>query len=201
MILKNSNIIQYKMYYIIPISILTYKYRNYCGYYLLKGYSYLEILYNKWYNLSCINPDYKLFINGNLINNINEDIEKYSKEYNTYEIEYLYKNRSYRIVGENLEQLLEYLNNINNILDCRNGEMTPKIYKWISAVDNEGNNYLELLKKYSGPIGDFYNNGGISCKIKNIYWLKEKKIIITDFRMDEYILDGTNSETIINLVK
>ncbi len=188
------------MYYIIPISILTYKYRKYCGYYLLKGYSYLEIIYNKWYKFSCINPNYKLFLNGNLITDMKEDINKFSNdENNTYEIEYSYKNRLYRIVGENLEELLEYLNNINQKLDCKNGEMTPKVYKWISANDEKGNNYLELLKKYSGPIGDFYNNGGLRCKIKNIDWLKDKKIIITDFRMDEYILDGTLSEEYIIL--
>ena len=77
--------------------------------------------------------------------------------------------------------------------------VTPKIYKWISANDEAGNNYLELLKKYSGPIGDFYNNGGIKIKTKNLEWLKGKKIVITDFRMDEYILDGTNNEEFISL--
>ena len=188
------------MYYIIPISILTYKYRNYCGYYLLKGYSYLEIIYNKWYNFSYINPSYKLFLNGNLIVDIKNDIGKYSiDDNNIYEIEYSYKNRLYRIVGNDLEELLEYLNNMNQKIDSRNVEMTPKVYKWISANDEQGNNYLELLKKYSGPIGDFYINGGIRCKIKNLAWLKDKKIIITDFRMDEYILDGTQTDGFIIL--
>ena len=200
MILKNSNILQYKMYYIIPISILTYKYRKYCGYYVLKAYSYFEILYNKWYKFACINPSYKLFLNGNLIVDIKEDIDKFSiQENNIYEIEYSYKNRLYRIVGENLEELIEYLNNINQKLDCKNGEMTPKVYKWISAIDENGNNYLEIVKKYSGPIGDFYNNGGLKCKIKYLNWLKDKKIIITDFRMDEYVLDGDHREEYINL--
>lgn len=200
MILKNSNILQYKMYYIIPISILTYKYRKYCGYYVLKAYSYFEILYNKWYNFACINPSYKLFLNGNLIIDIKEDIDKFSiQENNIYEIEYSYKNRIYRIVGENLEELIEYLNNINKKLDCKNGEMTPKVYKWISAIDENGINYLEIVKKYSGPIGDFYNNGGLKCKIKYLNWLKDKKIIITDFRMDEYVLNGDHREEYINL--
>ncbi len=187
------------MYYIIPISILTYKYRNYCGYYLLKTYSYFEIIYNKWYNFSYINPNYKLFLNGNLILDTKEDINKYSNENNNYEIEYSYKNRLYRIVGENLDELIEYLNNINHKLDSKNIEMTPKIYKWISANDEEGNNYLEIVKKYSGPIGDFYNNSGLRIKTKNLEWLKDKKIVITDFRMDEYILDGTNYDQFISL--
>ena len=187
------------MYYIIPISILTYKYRKYCGYYLLKTYSYFEILYNKWYNFSYINPNYKLYLNGNLIINIKEDVDKFSNDNNIFEIEYSYKNRLYRIVGENLEELIEYLNTIDTKLDCKNGEMTPKIYKWISANDQEGNNYLDILKKYSGPIGDFYNHNNFKIKIKNMEWLKDKKIVITDFRMEEYILDGQNYESFISL--
>jgi len=60
------------MLYLIPMSILAYKHRNYIGYYLLKTYSYFEIQYNRWYKSIYINPDYTFFINGKLIQSQDE---------------------------------------------------------------------------------------------------------------------------------
>ena len=181
------------MFYLIPITILAYKYRMNIGYYFMKSYSYLEILYNRWYNKYYLSSDYKLFINGQQISN-DEDIYRYSRseigEDNLrYEIEYVYKNKLYRIFGDNLEFLLDYVDNIDMFM---NSNIDNKVYRWISALDEHNVCYLELVKKYSGPLGDFYGNlSNIDAYINQIDWIKGKKVTITDFRLDEYILDGT----------
>jgi hypothetical protein len=181
------------MFYLIPISILAYKHRMNIGYYFLKSYSYLDILYNRWYNKYYLNPAYKLFINGTQICN-DGDIHRYSRseignDNFRYEIEYLYKNKLYRICGTNLETLLDYVDNIDiNVSSNKDN----KVYKWISALDEDNICYIELVKKYSGPLGDFYGNlSNIDEYINHIDWIKGKKVKITDFRLDEYILDGT----------
>jgi hypothetical protein len=182
------------MFYLIPITILAYKHRMNIGYYLMKSYSYLEIVYNRWYNKYYLNPDYKLYVNGNIISNM-EDIHRYTKnEIDNkdllFEIEYLYKNKFYRIVGNNLEKLLDYLEKIDEYIKLNTD--TNKIYRWISAVDDDNNCYLDLVKKYSGPLGDFYGHvSEIDIYHHNLEWLKDKKIRIINFRLDEYILDGT----------
>jgi hypothetical protein len=187
------------MFYLIPITILAYKYRLNIGYYLMKSYSYLEIQYYRWYNKYYLNPGYKLFINGEQIYD-KGDIHCYSQseidgEELVYEIEYIYKNKIYRINGNDLEKILDYLDKIDS-----NVNNPKKIYRWISATDTHGNCYLELVKKYSGPLGDFYNHtDDIEICYKYTGWLKDKTIKITDFRLDEYILDGTKINNNIKL--
>ncbi len=192
------------MFYLIPISILAYKYRTNIGYYLMKSYSYMEIVYYRWYNKYYMNPDYKLFINGKQIYE-KGDIHRYSSselgnEEIVYEIEYTYKNKFYRLASKNLDKILDYLDNIDNNVDT-NEQNSKKIYKWISALDEDGNCYLDLVKKYSGPLGDFYSqNDELEFMYNHIGWLKDKKITITDFRLDMYILDGHKENEKIKLV-
>jgi len=180
------------MFYLIPISILTYKYRMNIGYYFMKSYSYLEIQYNRWYNNYYLNPNYKLYINGALVND-NKDIYHYTssekgEENLNYEIEYIYKNKLYRILGNNLEILLDFVENIDNYMKSN---VDNKIFRWISAFDEDNNCYLDIVKKYSGPLGDFYGNiYNLECYSKHFEWLKDKKITLIDFRLDEYILNG-----------
>jgi hypothetical protein len=150
-----------------------------------------------------MNPDNKLFINGEQIFD-KGDIHSYRHSQidgreQVYEIEYIYKNKIYRINGNDLEKLLNYLDKIDIYADsCVDNH--KKIYKWISATDNDGNCYLELVKKYSGPLGDFYNHvEDIEIFYKYNVWLKDKTIKITDFRLDEYILDGTKINNKIKL--
>lgn len=181
------------MLYLIPISLLAYKYRTHVGYYLMRTYSYLEIYYNRWYNRYYFNPDYKLFINGKQISDSN-DIHRYSRnelgEQCIYTVEYLYRNKPYRIVGENLDILLDYIENIETHVNT-DEDKPRKVYKWISAEDEEGNCYLETVKKYSGPLGDFYQHAGENIQTNHdyLYWLNSKRISITDFRCDTYELD------------
>ena len=191
------------MFYLIPITILAYKYRLNIGYYLMKSYSYFEIQYYRWYNKYYMNPGYKLFINGEQIYD-KGDIHFYShseidgKEL-VYEIEYIYKNKFYRINGNNLKKLLDYLDKIDMYV-YSNVDNPKKIYRWISATDTHGNCYLELVKKYGGPLGDFYNHTeDVEIFYKYTVWLKDKTIKITDFRLDEYILDGTKINNKIKL--
>jgi hypothetical protein len=190
------------MFYLIPITILAYKYRMNIGYYALKSYSYLEILYYRWYNKFYMNPDYKLFINGNQVCN-DKDIHRYSRseigEDNLlYEIEYIYKNKFYRIVGNNFSKLLDYLEKIDDYINANINN--KQIYRWISAQDEDNNCYLELVKKYAGPLGDFYNHASdIEIYSSQLDWLKGKIIRITDFRLDEYILDGNKMNDLIKL--
>ena len=183
------------MLYLIPISLLAYKYRTYLGYYLMRTYSYLEIYYNRWYNKYYFNPDYKLFINGKQITDSN-DIHRYSGdelgEQRIYTVEYIYKNKFYRVMGENLDKLLDYIENIDTHLNW--DENKPiKVYKWISAEDDEGNCYLENVRKYAGSLGDFYIHAKdlIEVEYGYFYWLNGKKITLTDFRCDTFELDSS----------
>ena len=191
------------MFYLIPISILAYKHRASIGYYLLRTVSYMEILYNRWYNMCYLHPDYKLFINGKQINDKNE-IQPNNSENNNelnYEIEYTYKNRMYRLMGNNLEKLLNYLDHINNHMDITENN-SKKMFRWISALDEDGKCYLDLVKKYGGPLGDFYTqSSNFEIFSNNISWLKVKKIVITDFRLDEYVLNGNIENEPIKLTK
>ena len=191
------------MFYLIPISILAYKHRASIGYYLLRTVSYMEILYNRWYNMCYLHPDYKLFINGKQINDKNE-IQANNSENNNelnYEIEYTYKNRMYRLMGNNLEKLLNYLDHINNHMDITENN-SKKMFRWISALDEDGKCYLDLVKKYGGPLGDFYTqSSNFEIFSNNISWLKVKKIVITDFRLDEYVLNGNIENEPIKLTK
>jgi hypothetical protein len=191
------------MFYLIPISILAYKHRASIGYYLLRTVSYMEILYNRWYNMCYLHPDYKLFINGKQINDKNE-IQPNNSENNNelnYEIEYTYKNRMYRLMGNNLEKLLNYLDNINKHMDITENN-SKKMFRWISALDEDGKCYLDLVKKYGGPLGDFYTQSSdFEIFSNNISWLKGKKIVITDFRLDEYVINGNIENEPIKLTK
>ena len=186
------------MLYLIPISLLAYKYRTQVGYYLMRTYSYLEIYYNRWHNYYYLNPDYKLFINGKLVTD-SSDIKRYSRdelgEQCIYTVEYIYRNKPYRIIGDNLDKLLDYIENIETNINWDEDKKT-KVYKWISAEDADGNCYLDLLKKYSGPLGDFYQHAGESINTNHghLYWLNGKKITITDFRCDMYELDQTRKD-------
>ena len=123
------------MFYLIPISILAYKHRTSIGYYLMRTASYMEIVYNRWYNMYYLNPDYKLFINGKQIIDKNE-ILKYSSSENgsnelVYEIEYIYKNKIYRLMGNDLEKLLNYLEKMNEHMDITENN-SKKIWGLIS---------------------------------------------------------------------
>lgn len=194
------------MFYLIPISILAYKHRSSIGYYLMRSASYMEIIYNRWYNMYYLNPDYKLFINGKQLIDKTE-ILKHSSFENVsnelvYEIEYIYKNKMYRLMGNNLEKLLNYLEKINEHMDITENN-SKKIYRWIAALDKDGKCYLELIKKYGGPLGDFYTQSADQLEIRydHLGWLKWKKIVLTDFRLDEYVLDGTIENEPIKLSK
>jgi hypothetical protein len=194
------------MFYLIPISILAYNHRASIGYYLIRTFSYMEIIYNRWYNMCYLHPDYKLFINGKQIIDKNEIQSNNSSENVNeliYEIEYTYKNKMYRLMGNNLEKLLNYLENINEYMDITENN-SKKIYKWISALDEDGKCYLDSVKKYGGPLGDFYTQSSadqLEIFSNNISWLKGKKIVITDFRLDEYILNGNIENEPIKLIK
>jgi len=179
------------MFYLIPISVLAYKYRLNIGYYFMKTYSYFEILYNRWYNRFYFNPEYKLWVDGKLVKNPKE-IRNLSQEEHHYEIESTHKGRHYILPGTNLEKMMDYLENIDNHLDRSSGS---KVYKWISAVDEKENCYLDNVKKYSGPLGDFYSHHpDVHLEYGHLIWTRDKKIQITDFRIDTYDLVASSVE-------
>jgi hypothetical protein len=188
------------MLYLIPMSILAYKNRNNIGYYILKTYSYLEIQYNRWYKSIYIDPDYKFFINGQLIQNQEELTKNEFTKDTLFEIEYLKKPKRYRLAGKKRETMIDFLDNKDAIFNS--DERNPrKIFRWISATDENNNKcYLEQVKKFAGPNGDFYINE-YDMEVESVEWLKNKKLVLTDFRLDEYVLDGTQLNNRIQLVK
>lgn len=189
-------------YFLIPISIVAYKYRTNLGYYIMRSYSYLEILYEQCYKHFNVYTDHKLYVNGELVSNESE-IKNHlhgvdAEDENIFEIEFNHNNRKYRIVGRDLEKLIAYVENIE--LNVEKVNKNPNnIYKWISATDHNGNDCLEIVKKYSGPLGDFYKHIDLEIKTHHLDWVKDKKINLVDFRLDEYTLDGTHHENTVNL--
>jgi hypothetical protein len=104
-------------------------------------------------------------------------------------------------MGNNLEKLLNYLDNINKHMDITENN-SKKMFRWISALDEDGKCYLDLVKKYGGPLGDFYTQSSdFEIFSNNISWLKGKKIVITDFRLDEYVINGNIENEPIKLTK
>lgn len=177
------------MFYLIPMSILAYNHRNNIGYYILKTYSYLEIQYNRWYKSVYYNPEYKFFINGKQIDTPDELSKNEITPDTRFEIEYPYKNKSYRIAGKNIQKIIDFLDNKDDHFNS--DERNPKkVYRWIAAVDENNSCYLDVVKKYAGPNGNFYLPE-YETETECLEWLKNKKLIITDFRLDEYVLDGT----------
>jgi hypothetical protein len=177
------------MFYLIPLSYYAYLYRFTIAEFLLRQYTKVEMSYNRWYKLKYPSTGYKLFINGHEVSN-DDLVKKWSSseigENRIYEIEYVYKNKHYRIGGKQLDQLLDYVENVDEKVAMAD---TSKTFKWIAAVDDEGNCHLDLIKKLAGPTGDFYKHAEIDIHPNEISWLKNKKLTITDFRLDEYIID------------
>ena len=170
------------MYYIIPLGLFAYKYRTQLGYYLLRGYSYIEVLYNRWYNQLYVHPDYRLYFNGE---EVTTNIQTTLGRDGVYELEYNYRNRVYRIPGKKVEDLLDYLEKIDYY--C-NEENPATVYKWIMAEDEQGNDILDIVKRYAGPLGDFYKYAQPKEYSEFLPFLN-KKITITDFRCDTFELD------------
>jgi len=183
---------------------LSYLYRYDIATFLLKSYSYCEIYYNQYIdNRPLLSNNYKVYINNKRITNV-EDLENHKNSLeNKIEIHYEYRNRGYILVGYDLDKMVDYLQNIEKTIS------NLKPYKWIEAeivdpekveIDEEeyldDTDYLSIIKKYSGPTGDFYlhdiDNFGISGKDilddEKIPILKNSnlKIILNDFKLDSY---------------
>ena len=136
-------------------------------------------------------------MNGKPVNK-NVDINTLSNsenKQNIYEIKYAYNNKFYSIYGNQIKKLLEYVENINLIIEKEMQKKT-RIYKWISAEDNNNSCFLDIIKKSSGPLGDFYKHFNLEINSNNISEIIGKKIILIDYNLDEYTI---NPSSIINL--
>lgn len=106
------------------------------------------------------------------------------------ELEYQYRNRSYKITGTNhqmLKQYIEYtLPNVSN--------NTIPYYKWISAevinsVENiDPDKLLSIIKMYSGPYGDFYAHSPELIQ-SSPPLLNNTKILLMDHKLNNYTID------------
>jgi hypothetical protein len=106
------------------------------------------------------------------------------------ELEYQYKNRSYKITGTNYKKMKHYIDyTLTNL--CNN--QVP-YYKWISAeaiesVENIDNDtLLYIVKTYSGPYGDFYAHSPELIQLPPSV-LNNTKILLMDHKLNNYTID------------
>jgi hypothetical protein len=79
-------------------------------------------------------------------------------------------------------------------------------------VDDESGNIEinmernKILNQYSGPIGDFYKSKNLGIPLSNLYSLKYKEFLFRDVRLkiedlflNEYDVDGTNQNEVLQL--
>jgi hypothetical protein len=158
--------------------------------FFLKTITRIEMSYNKWYKLKYGNNNYSIYVNNTLTDKCVVD---YNDMCNIYTIEYNYKNKVFRIVGKDLVKLTEYVENVEEKL---NEQFTHKTYKWISAIDSEENCYLDEIKKLAGPLGDFYAHAGLNINPNEVDFMVNKKITITDFRLDNFVIDSSEMSKI-----
>ena len=187
------------MYYLLPFLFGIYYYRFNVIEFILRTISRIEINYNKWLKINYPCLGNKIYMNGKLIN-IHDDIKclkEHSNNKNIFEIEYCYNSKFYSIYGCDIEKLLYYVENVNSIIEKEMLNKT-RIYKWISAEDDNNTCFLDTIKKASGPLGDFYKHFGIEMNSNYIAMIKGKKIIITDYNIDEYIIEPSS---MINLCR
>jgi hypothetical protein len=185
------------MYYLFPILFCIYYFRYNLAEFTLRTISRIEISYEKWLNVKYPPPSYTIYLNGKLINT-NDDItilNNRSSNQNIFEIEYLYNSKKYSIYGIELKNLLEYVKNIDVIIEKEMVKKTP-IYKWISAEDDHNICVLNTIKKASGPLGDFYKHYNIDINSDYISDIIGKKIILTNYNLDEYFIKPSS---VINL--
>jgi hypothetical protein len=171
------------MYYLLSLAggYLAYKFRVELGFMLLKTITRIEMSYNNWYKLNYGNNEYKVFVKSE-----NDDgVVDYDNSSNIYTIEYYFKNKTYRIVGSDLVKITDYVENIDTKINEYN---TCKTYRWIAAVDENGNCHLDDLKKLAGPLGDFYEHANLLINPKHVEFMKDHTITVTDFRLDEFII-------------
>jgi len=128
-------------------------------------------------------------MNRKLLNK-NEHIPIITSIVNTdtiFEIKYTYNNKIYSIFGTQIDKLLDYVENVNSIIEQEYKKKT-KNYKWISAIDNNNVCHLDIIKRVSGPLGDFYNHNNIDINFDYILDITENKILLTNYNLDEYII-------------
>ncbi len=145
------------------------------GYYCIMFCSYLQLKYNKL--IRC------------------NDTPRYVPIWNTddsmsLELEYQYRNRSYKITGTNYNNMKQY---INDTLLQLSTQHIP-YYKWISAEMIESiepmdhDKLLSIIKMYAGPYGDFYAHSPELIQIPpNV--LNNTKILLMDNKLNSYTID------------
>jgi len=106
------------------------------------------------------------------------------------EIEYHYKNRSYKITGTNYNKMKQYIN--DTLIEISNQQIP--YYKWISAemVESvepmEPDKLLSIVKMYAGPYGDFYvHSPELIQTPPNV--LNNTKILLMDNKLNSYTID------------
>jgi hypothetical protein len=181
------------MYFLLPFLFGIFYFRYSLLEFILRSTARVQINYNKWLNLKYPCLDYKIFINGKITDK-NVDIKTLhanSNKENIFEIQYPFNNKFYSIYGNEIQKLLDYVENINSIIEKEMQKKTP-IYKWISAEDTDNVCFLDSIKKSSGPLGDFYKHYNIEMNSNYIANIKGKKITLIDFNLDEYIIEPSS---------
>lgn len=179
------------MIYILPFFLCMYYYRYNIIEFTLRNISTIEIKYQKWLNIKYPQPNYTIYLNNKEINYNNlKYINKFNNT-NKFEIKYRYKNKIYSIYSDELNTIKYYVDNIITIIDKEIEKKTP-IYKWISAEDEYNNCYLDTIIKSSGPLGDFYKHYNLNINSDSISDIIGKKIILTDYNLDNYIISPSN---------
>lgn len=145
------------------------------GYYSIMIFSYLEMKYNNLFQPH-IKPTYIPIHN--------------SDDTTSLELEYQYKNRSYKITGKDYKKMKHYIEyTLHNLVSN-----TIPYYKWISAevVDSPNNiepdKLLSIIKTYSGPYGDFYAHYPELIQTPPSA-LNNTKIVLMDHKLINYIID------------
>jgi hypothetical protein len=91
-------------------------------------------------------------------------------------------------------------------------DIKTKSNNQIIMVDDESGNIEinmernKILNQYSGPIGDFYKSKNLGIPLSNLYSLKYKEFLFRDVRLkiedlflNEYDVDGTNQNEVLQL--
>ena len=189
------------MYYLLPAVFCIYYFRYNLAEFTLRTISKIQISYEKWLKLKYPQPSYTIYLNGKLINK-NDEITALANDIskqNIFEIKYLHNSKKYSIYGVEFKNLLEYVKNIDVIIEKEMVKKTP-IYKWISAEDENNICFLDTIKKISGPLGDFYKHYNININSDHISDILGKKIILTNYNLDEYIIKPCSMINLDNIV-
>lgn len=177
------------MFYLIPLSLLAYKYRYQLSWYLMWSYSFLEMKYvqlTTGTTSSIAKPLDNTIASFSASSVLNEDL-------GIYEIPYKYMNRPYvvaydakseeeqKVEIEKAQEVVQY------VFFIEKGELPPpKQYRWIDVTCNSGTeDTTSLVKKYSGPFGDFYEFADYRIP-KTLYERFFKDVVLTDYKLDEY---------------